>query len=267
MNYRNFNLICLALCIFFALANFWIWRNEMVRQKLEKVTKIENVIEKEIDKEEIKKEKIIEKEIDEEILMTTTTVAISEEKKELPAEFDIEMSFTSQAPEKNWDQPWQDFCEEAAILMMDAYYKKYNLSPLFSKDELLRVWEWEQNRNFGKSIEIKKIQEILSGYFELKSKIIENPTVEQIKNFIANGHPVLVVAYGKILPNQYFRNGGPEYHALIIHGYTKGKFITHDPGSGWSKNYSYDYDVLLNAIHDWNGGDVSNGRKVILVAE
>jgi len=277
MNYHKFNLACLFFCLFFAVANFWVWRNEIARQKLEKITEIENVTKKEIKKEEIGEIKKTEeinkkeiKEIDEEILTTTTIETTIEEvvdEKILPEKFDIQMSFTSQAPEKIWEDPWEDFCEEAAVLMMDAYYKKYNLSPLFSKDELLRIWEWEQNKNFGKSIEIKKIQEILSNYFELKSKIIENPTVEQIKKYLANGQPVLTVADGKVLPNKYFRNGGPLYHALIIHGYDETKFITHDPGSGWSKNYVYEYDVLLNSIHDWNNGKVSEGGKVILVIE
>ncbi len=199
----------------------------------------------------------------------TTTIATPTIKivKTLPKKINLDVPFTSQAPEKIWVDPWEDFCEEAAVLMLDAYYEEYNLSPLFAKDELLRIWEWEQTRNFGKSIEIKEIKEIFSKYFNLKSKIVENPTIGQIKTFIAEGKPVLTVADGKVLPNQYFRNGGPVYHALIIRGYTEDKFITNDPGSGWSKNYEYKYDVLMDSIHDWNNGNVSEGKKVILVIE
>ena len=32
-------------------------------------------------------------------------------------EINLDIPFTSQAPSLNWDQPYQDFCEEASILM------------------------------------------------------------------------------------------------------------------------------------------------------
>jgi len=276
-SYRLYNLIMFFCCIFFAFGSVWIWRGEWAEVAREKKMSEAVVVEK---VSEINKDKEIE-----EIVMNTntntekndleigdnvtTTIATPTIKivKTLPKKINLDVPFTSQAPEKIWVDPWEDFCEEAAVLMLDAYYEEYNLSPLFAKDELLRIWEWEQTRNFGKSIEIKEIKEIFSKYFNLKSKIVENPTIGQIKTFIAEGKPVLALTYGKDLPNPYFRNGGPEYHALIIRGYTSEKFITNDPGSGWSKNFAYKYDVLMNAIHDWNNGNVSEGKKVILVIE
>ena len=41
--------------------------------------------------------------------------------KELSPTMNLSVPFTSQAPEQNWDEPWQDACEEAAVLMLDAY--------------------------------------------------------------------------------------------------------------------------------------------------
>ncbi|OGH76826.1 MAG: hypothetical protein A2469_03040 [Candidatus Magasanikbacteria bacterium RIFOXYC2_FULL_40_16] len=186
----------------------------------------------------------------------------------LPEEINLPAPFTSQAPEKNWDQPWQDACEEAAVLMFDAYYKEYNLSPLFVRDEIIKMVEWEEVKDWGLSIEMEKVKELMEYYSSnLKTKIVENPTVEQIKKILAGGDIVLVVADGKVLPNPHFRDGGPEYHALIIRGYTDKTFITNDPGTQFGENFEYKYDDLLNAIHDWNGGDVKNGRRVVLVAE
>jgi hypothetical protein len=97
--------------------------------------------------------------------------------------------------------------------------------------------------------------------------IVENPTADDIKRFIANGQPVLAVADGKVLPNPHFRNDGPVYHALIIRGYTEIEFITNDPGTQFGRGFKYKYEDLLNAIHDWNSGDVKDGKKVILVVE
>ncbi|PIY92744.1 MAG: hypothetical protein COY70_01615, partial [Candidatus Magasanikbacteria bacterium CG_4_10_14_0_8_um_filter_42_12] len=81
-----------------------------------------------------------------------------------PAILNLDVPFTSQAPESNWDQPWQDACEEATILMLDAYYKGYNLSPLFAKDELLKMVDWETERNWGNSISLEYVQEVAEWY-------------------------------------------------------------------------------------------------------
>lgn len=219
-------------------------------------------------------------------LNTTTVKQVSDEKDSSPDlsrarndTVNLVVPFTSQAPEKNWDEPWQDACEEAALLMLDAYYKNYNLSPLFAKDEILKITRWEEEQGWGNSIPIEKVLSIAKDYFKLdvvniKEKeikklrnleILENPTVDDIKRSIANGNPVLATADGKVLPNPHFRNGGPVYHALIIKGYTDTDFITNDPGTQFGADFKYKYNDLLDAIHDWNNGDVRNGKKVMLV--
>jgi len=186
-----------------------------------------------------------------------------------PAILNLDVPFTSQAPESNWDQPWQDACEEATILMLDAYYKGYNLSPLFAKDELLKMVDWETERNWGNSISLEYVQEVAEWYMgdSFSFHIQKEPSIEGIKQTLATGNPVLVVAYGKSLDNPNFREGGPEYHALIIRGYNDDGFITNDPGTRNGKEFFYTYDNLMSSIHDWNGGDVENGKAVVLVAE
>lgn len=280
-SYRLYNLMLFFCSACFLFGSFWIWRGEWAEAAREKKMSEVVVVEKQ-EIVSVKDTKIEDLRLTESEVTTTVAAVVTssidkkpEPKKPLPSKINLDVPFTSQAPEKNWVDPWEDFCEEAAVLMMDAYYKKYNLSPLFAKDELVRIWEWEEKRGWGKSVEIEKVAKIMSEYFEITKdskikrlpRVIENPTIKQIKEYLANGNPVLTVADGKILPNPYFRNGGPVYHALIIRGYTEDSFITNDPGSGWSKNYEYKYDVLLNSIHDWNDGDVPNGRKVILVVE
>jgi hypothetical protein len=177
--------------------------------------------------------------------------------------------FTSQAPERNWDEPWQDACEEAAILMLDAYYKGYGLSLLSAKDELQKMIDWETAQGWGGSISMEKIKKIATDYLKIKRKIsiVQDPTIDQIKKFIKDGHPVLAVADGKILPNRYYSNGGPVYHAFVIRGYTDDKFITNDPGVNRGTNFVFPVSSVMESLHDWNGGDVKNGGKVILVIE
>jgi hypothetical protein len=180
----------------------------------------------------------------------------------------LAVPFTSQAPEKNWDMPWQEACEEAAILMLDAYEKGYGLSPGFAKDELLKMIAWEEARGWGESIPLADIRTMSEEYFHLKKmRILEHPTVEDIKKEIAAGRPVLAVADGKVLPNPHFRSGGPVYHALIIRGYTEDGFFTNDPGTQFGENFFYRTRDLMNALHDWNGGDVPHGAPRVLVIE
>ncbi|HQF57442.1 MAG TPA: C39 family peptidase [Candidatus Magasanikbacteria bacterium] len=286
----KFNFIFLLLSIILLLGIVWIWRNTLsadysitTSQSTMNNQQIINNSDKEInlfnnEVEELENLKIIK---EEDFLITTSSIQITEnlaqnDEKVLPKEFLLKVPFTSQAPEKNWEQPWQDACEEAALLMLDAYYKNYNLSPLFSRDEILKIVKWEEEQEWGTSIEIEKIKKLAEEYFGLNKKnneesrkfiILENPTVEDIKKSLVAGNPVLVVADGKVLPNPHFRNSGPVYHALIIKGYTETEFITNDPGTQFGESFKYKYNDLLKAVHDWNKGKVKEGKKVILFIE
>ena len=241
--YIYFNIACIAISVFFAVSILWRWNRSFV-----------NLENKNVPVEITLKKDILVKKIETEII-----------KKEI----NLAVPFTSQAPEKNWHEPWQDACEEAAVLMLDAYYKNYKLSPLFVRDEILKMVAWEEAQGWGTSIEMEKIVLLAKYYLPVKAKIttIKNPTITQIKKIVAAGQLVLVVADGKVLPNPHFQNDGPEDHALIIRGYTDDSFITNDPGTQFGENFLYKYNDLMNAIHDWNNGDVKNGRAVILTVE
>jgi len=186
-------------------------------------------------------------------------------------EVNLLVPFTSQAPEANWDQPWQDACEEAALLMLDAYYKEYTLSPFFARDEIQKMVDWETEKKWEYSIPMEKIVELTKEFVTKNTKytprVIEDPTIEIIKEQIQKGNPVYVVADGKKLQNPNFTNGGPVYHALIIRGYNEKGFIANDPGTRKGENFFYTYDNLMESIHDWNEGDVPNGKSVIMVLE
>lgn len=188
----------------------------------------------------------------------------------LPQQVHLSVPFTSQAPEKNWEQPWQDACEEAAILMLDAYYKGYNISPLFARDEIIKQVSWQDAKGWGGSIDIIDVRSAAAWYLQVPESeltIIRYPEVAEIKTQLANGSPVLAVADGKVLPNPYFTGDGPVYHALVIIGYddSTGEFITNDPGTQFGKDLRYSYADLIGALRDWNGGDVADGIPVVLV--
>ena len=296
-SYAFFNSVCTALGVGFLFGTLLVWRGSAAEAAVTNLVADVPVIEQpEISNRPPPAGGVPPKA--EKSVINSQQSAISNQQLaiSIPTRINLPVPFTSQAPERNWDQPWQDACEEAAALMLDAYYKKYNLSPLFARDEILKMVAWEDNRGWQYSIDIQKIKQIMGEYFGYDSKlpppvghclgrgpatcgdgvplasgrklgglqVIEDPTVEAIKQSVAAGHPVLAVAHGKDLPNPYFRGDGPEYHALIIRGYTEDSFITNDPGTWRGENFVYRYEDLMNAIHDWNDGAVKSGRQVVL---
>ncbi len=304
-DYIWFNSIGFFLCVCFALATMWQWRFlyfdlkapaapvEENHEVISYANFVQNV------SSSMQKEILIKEPVATSTVAVTSTVIASDKKQtststENDSEqkskqsssnlttaynelqgmhegviLNLDIPYTSQAPERKWIDPWEDACEEASILMLDAYYKGYGLSPLFAKDEIQKMIAWEGERAWYKSISIQKVVQLYEHFFPKGKhpRIVEHPTVKQIKEFIKNGTPVLVVADGKTLPNKWYSNGGPEYHALIIRGFTEDAFITNDPGVNRGKNFAFPIDALMNSIHDWNNGDVRNGTPAIMVLE
>ena len=91
-------------------------------------------------------------------------------------------------------------------------------------------------------------------------------TIEDIKREVAAGHPVILPAAGRLLPNPNFRQPGPIYHALIVKGYMRdGRIITNDPGTRNGKDFLYKPEALMNALHEWNSEDILLGSPAMIV--
>lgn len=222
--------------------------------------KVENKINKTISKvEEIK-----------EIIVPEPTKISSQG---LPTKHLIKTSFVQQAPEKNWDQPWQDACEEAAILTVDYFYKNINPSTEQNKNDIQKMIDFETQKSWGESINVDKMVIIGKEYLGYKSEIINDPTIDQLKKYISQDTPVIVPANGKILfeENKYFKDGGPDYHNIVLVGYddSKNQFIVNDVGTQHGKNFRYSYDLVMKSIHDFPESnkkeDINSGAKRILI--
>lgn len=187
----------------------------------------------------------------------------------LPSQVNLDVPFTSQAPFGNWDLPYQEACEEASLLMVDAFYETRtdNISPQIAKQVIDDMVAYE-NKTFGdykhtSAAETAKMAKEFFDYRDVRVISLKNP--EQMKRVLANGYPVIIPAAGKLLGNPNFRNGGPIYHMLVVKGYTKDRFITNDPGTRKGADYTYSYTTLMNAIHDWHAEDITKGEPVMLV--
>lgn len=194
-----------------------------------------------------------------------------EDEATIPAEINIAVPFTTQSPYAKWTEQDEESCEEAAILM--AYHWQQGTSIKNADQatrELQEVVDFENaTLGFYKDTTAAETRQIMLELWDVapeKVVLTEEVTVERIIKELAAGNLVLVPTYGRGLGNPNFKRPGPLYHFLVIKGYTEKYFITNDPGTRKGADYVYTYDVLLNAVHDWNGGAVEAGEKVMLVA-
>ena len=190
-------------------------------------------------------------------------------KKPLPAEINLKVPFTPQAPHANWELPYGEACEEASALMVHYYFEKKTFTKESADKEIKKLVDF-QNKKYGfyKDSTADETARFIKDYWKYKKVRVLPATIDAIKQELAVGRPVIIPAAGRLLGNPNFRRPGPLYHMLVVKGYTKdGKFITNDPGTRNGANFVYDQKVLMNAIHDWNGGDVNNGKKVIIVVD
>jgi hypothetical protein len=194
---------------------------------------------------------------------------VSPDVASLPAEVNLKVPFTSQAPHQNWDMPYQEFCEEASMLMAASYVKGEVISGPDDADKKLLAVKAFEEKKFGsyKDTTVEETAAVLKEYFKLtKVEIVADPTEQKLKQVLAEGKVAIVPAAGRELGNPNFRRPGPIFHMLVVKGYTKtGNFITNDPGTRKGADYTYKPSVLLNAVHDWNGGDVNNGKKAAII--
>lgn len=185
----------------------------------------------------------------------------------IPAAGMLVVPFTTQAPFANWDATHEEACEEASLIMLYHYQNGTSIDSTASADkEILDLTNWETNNGYAPDVSLEQLSDIAKKYFDMdSSRIITDVTVDNIKKEISAGHPIVVPAAGKVLPNPNFRNGGPAYHMLVIIGYDQTDFITNDPGTRKGQNFRYSYDGLLNAVHNWNPDNILNGPKELLV--
>lgn len=196
------------------------------------------------------------------------TVEIEDDIDVIPTEKLLAVPFTSQAPHANWDMPYQEACEEASILMVAGYYRgdRGAYEPDQGDGLLLEVLDFVERQGYAMDMTAEEVADVIEAYYpDLEATVVPMDGAESVKRYIARGIPVILPADGKALPNPNFQNGGPVYHMLVVRGYTEDQFITNDPGTRLGENFLYTYDGLLDAVHDWNGGDVPNGKRVMLV--
>lgn len=184
-----------------------------------------------------------------------------------PPVLNLTVPFFSQAPKGDWSYPYQEACEEASVLLVANVYNRMNLTGVTFEKELLATIEWEkQTLGFYEDTTVEETAAFALKRYGLKTKIHTEPTFETIESILNDGHLIVAPFAGRMLPNPFFKNGGPKYHMLVIKGYdaVKQKIITNDVGTSRGENFMYAWRDIYRSLHDWNGGRVESGDKKII---
>lgn len=193
------------------------------------------------------------------------------ETDELPISFNLEIPFTSQAPHGNWNLPYQEACEEASMIMAAHYLLDLGeFTAESSNREILDLIEFETQNGYKIDLTASETVEVVNAYYEgdLTAKTMHDPAVDDIKKEIVAGNVVIMPFAGRELDSPFYTPPGPPYHMMVIRGFNEDGFITNDPGTRTKgENFLFSYDNIMSAFHDWNGGDVANGKKELVVVQ
>jgi hypothetical protein len=207
------------------------------------------------------------------VTVTTSVVTSSSSSSSIPTSnsslgINLKVPFTTQAPFHDWGMPYQEACEETAALMVHYFYEGKTFTPTIADEEIKAIVDYEkQTLGFYEDTTAEETAQFIRGLWGYTVEV-RPASLEAIKQEVTLGYPVLLPTAGRELGNPFFKQPGPIYHMLVVRGYTKdGKIITNDAGIGRGQSYVYDENVLWNAIHDWNGGDVIHGEKLMIVIE
>lgn len=191
--------------------------------------------------------------------------------KPLPSSLLIKVPFTPQAPTANWDELHNEACEEASIIMANAYFMQIkSLPPEAVEREIAKLTAW-QNENYGYhlSVDTEEVAKMAREVYKLKTEVV-SLSEDTIKRALADNKLVIWPGNGQLLENPYYKQPGPIYHMFLITGYNEKGFITNDPGTKRGQDLQYTYDILRGATGNWNHGahevDLSN-KKIIIISK
>lgn len=178
------------------------------------------------------------------------------DRQPLPPSVNLAVPFTPQAPLANWDAAHEEACEEAALLMVDAFYRgePAGLLDAMESEKTLQEMIAAEKKLFGffEDTTVQQTAEFARAYLGYEQvEVLAQPSIDDLKRHLAAGHPVIVPTSGRILANPYFSGDGPLYHMIVLTGYTSDGFIVNDPGTRRGANWVYSFDLILRAMHDW----------------
>lgn len=188
--------------------------------------------------------------------------------------FNLAVPFASEIPDGRWVKPWNNACEEASIIMVEAWYQgEEAISITEAKARMTPLFAWE-DQHFGGNANSDAAQtvELITAKADFTARIIHNPTLEAIKTELRAGRPVISLNYGYELKNplhHWVRNGS-YYHMMVLTGFDDStqEFLVNDTALEEGLDYRYSYDTILNSLHDYDRArDATDGPPTVLFTE
>jgi hypothetical protein len=174
----------------------------------------------------------------------------------------LAVPYVSEVPDGRWVGSWKNACEEASITMLQAYYSGQKTISIASAKAFMqnlfniehKLWNSDANTDTARTLML------ITDDSDFNGRIVEAPTVSDIKAELDAGRPVIVPLNGFTLGNKNipFLASGSGYHMFVIVGYdgSTGEFITNDTGDTVNgPGHRYKYARLMNAIHDYDSVD------------
>ena len=199
---------------------------------------------------------------------------ILKEEIKIPEKILLNVDFTSQAPFRDWSYPWQEFCEEAAVLMTMRYFDGRGIVGKNDANVALHeIMKWEEeNLGFYKDTTATTTMKIITDFYEYKKVELTNDiSVNRIKEELAMGNLIILPTAGRVLENPYFTPPGPIYHNLVLIGYDDQEeiFYTNDPGIMSGNSFKYSYQNIIDSVADWSYelGTINPGRRVMIIVK
>ena len=122
------------------------------------------------------------------------------------------------------------------------------MSPLFAIE----------NKIFGYNTDTTAAETalLINDYTSYDAKVVDNPTLDDIKAELRAGRPVITVHYGYDLknPRHRFRRGGSSYHVMALVGFddAKGEFLVNDSEMNDGIDFRYKYAIIMDTLHDFD---------------
>ena len=174
----------------------------------------------------------------------------------------LPVPYVSEVPDGIWVGSWKNACEEASVTMVNAYYSgqktvsiakaKAFMQGLFNVEH--KLWGSDANSDAAQTLRL------ITDNSDFSGRIVEAPTVDDIKSELDAGRPVIVPLNGFTLGNKHipFLATASGYHMFVLIGYDEAaqQFIANDTGDTIDgPGHRYAYATLMRAIHDYNYAD------------